>query len=93
MQLSNVQKACRAIEVLVSDDFCEDLEYKVLVHNDCRMSEEDVKLIERKIGMIYKFSHVANEPSCIKSHDDWVMELNKTYDGMVKEGYFERKNV
>ena len=83
------EKACRVIEILSGDDFCEDLTCKIGLHNDCTLVPDEVKLVERKLSMIWRFTHVANNPSCIKSHDNWVAELNKVYDEFTVKGYFK----
>jgi len=92
MKLSLEQKACRVIEVLVSDDFCEDLEFKVGVHNDCTLKPDEVRLVDKKISKIYMFTHAANGHSCFKSHENWVAELERTYIKFRKMGYFKGLN-
>jgi hypothetical protein len=84
--LTDEEKACRVIEVLVSDDLCQDLEFNILVHNDCRISPEDAKILNNKLITIYELTHVANKPACLASHDDWLKKLNTMYKTMKKRG-------
>ena len=84
------QKACRIIEILVSEGICEELEFKVGVHNDFNLSKKEVEMVNRLFCTIYRLVHVANKPSCLASHDSWVKELNTKYKYFRHKGYFRR---
>ena len=86
MKLTDEEKACRIIEVLVSDDLCQNLEFKIAVHNDPHLSHKDIRTLNNKLTLIYELAHVANKPSCLSAHNDWVAKLNKTYIEMRKRG-------
>ena len=74
-------KAIRVIEALVSEGLPFDLEFDVAMGR-----EKDPKLIELNdiLCSIYRFVHVAQNPCCMASHDDWIQELNKTYKSMKR---------
>lgn len=61
-------KILEAIETIVSDGFCEDLEWDLFKG---RLNEREKELAKR-IGRIYEISH-ANNPnhSCHFVHGDW----------------------
>ncbi len=89
MELTLSEKACRVIEILSGDDFCEDLNCKISLYKSGMLTEYEFDLVKRKLEMIWRFTHVAINPSCIKSHDNWVAELEKTYDEFETKGYFK----
>jgi hypothetical protein len=89
-KLTDEEKACRIIEVLVSDDLCQDLEFKIAVHNDCHINHKDLRILNNKLITIYELTHVANKPSCLSAHKSWVDKLNATYILMRKQGYFKK---
>jgi len=76
-------KAIFVIEAIVSEGIPFDLEFDVATDR-----ETDPKLIaiSELFSKIYRYSHVARNPSCIKAHGDWVKELNKAYKSLgIKE--------
>ena len=76
-------KALLVIEAIVSEDIPFDLEFDIAVDR-----ETDPKLIaiSRIFSSIYRYAHVARNPSCIKAHGDWVKDLNKAYKALgIKE--------
>ena len=75
------EKALLVIEAIASDDSIEQLS----IH-----PPEDKICLEllHKLEAIYRHTHVARNPSCIKSHKAWVEELEKTYQYMHKHGVF-----
>ena len=89
-KLTLQEKACKVIEWLMYDD----LEMRTL-HGFDRdpITTEEAEILQHKLGSIYMFTHVAVNPPCIKSHDDWVEELEKTYKRFRKNGYFKRGDV
>ena len=87
-RLTDVEKCCKVVETLVSDDFCESLEFRIGVHNDYRIAENEAKLINKKFTMIYTFTHAVNKHSCQASHKEWLAGLRKTYNKMKCSGEF-----
>lgn len=61
------QKALEAIEKLVSDDFCADMEVQ-LMENKLKTEEEEA--MAEKIGEIYRIAH-AHSGHCGNPHFDW----------------------
>ena len=86
MKLTNAQKACRVIEALVSDDFSNDLGFKLAMNRKVELNSDDTDLIKKKISMIYRFAHIANEPMCLSVHDNWIRELNDVYVKFRRHG-------
>ena len=78
-KLSDEVKACRIIEVLVSDYLCQDLEFQIAVHNNCHINHKDLRALNEKIMLIYELTHVANKPSCLSVHKDWSDKLERMY--------------
>ena len=37
------------------------------------------------LGKIYKFAHIATNPSCLSKHNSWLNELNLLFDRLIKE--------
>jgi hypothetical protein len=87
-RLTDVEKCCKVVELLVSDDFSQDLEFRIGVHNDYTITESEAKLINKKFTMIYEFTHAANKHGCQVSHEDWLESLRKTYSKMRRSGEF-----
>lgn len=87
-RLTDTEKCCKVVETLVSDDFCENLEFRIGVHNDYKITESEAKLINKKFTMIYEFTHAANKHGCHASHEDWLADLRKTYNKMKRSGEF-----
>ena len=76
-------KALLVIEAMVVEGIPFDLEFDIAVER-----ETDPKLIAicGIFSRIYRYAHVARNPSCIKAHGDWVKELNKSYKSLgIKE--------
>ena len=70
-RLQEAYRALEAIEHIVSDDFCEQLEYRTLPGARMRLRGA-LKVCEKKIGMIYMISHSESpNHSCHDSHDSW----------------------
>lgn len=89
-RLSLEEKACRIIEVLVSDDFCEDLEFKIAVHQDYTLKPEDVITVNQKFCIIYELSHSANPThSCHNVHNDWRKTIEQRYRYFRRKGYLK----
>ena len=76
-------KALLLIEALVAEGIPFDLEFDIAMGR-----EEDTKLIEisKIFSTIYRFAHVAQNPSCISVHGNWVKQLNNTYRSFHKKG-------
>lgn len=64
----------------------EDLEWRVGYHKDYKISDKELDEVNHLFTLIYEFTHVGHNPSCIKSHDDWVEKLNTLYDKFKNEG-------
>jgi hypothetical protein len=77
-------KALAMIEMLTSEGEPADLEFDVFV----RKNITDKRLLElnRVLVSIYKYAHIARNPTCIGMHKDWVKELNETYDELKQNG-------
>ena len=75
-------KALLVIEAMVEEGIPFDLEFDVAAER-----ETDPKLIAISdiFSSIYRYAHVARNPSCIKAHGDWVKELNKAYKSLTKD--------
>ncbi len=76
-------KALAMIELLSSEGEAFDLEFQVL-HK--RINDPRLLKLNRVLTDIYKYAHVAQNPSCIGVHSEWVKELNETYDELKKKG-------
>jgi hypothetical protein len=85
---TDAEKCCKVVEFLVSDDFCESLEFRIGVHKDYKIAENEAKLINKKFTMIYTFTHATNKHGCQASHEDWLADMRKTYDKMKRRGGF-----
>ena len=74
-------KALLVIEAIVAEGTPFDLEFDIALER-----ETDPKLIEISeiFSKIYKYAHVARNPSCISIHKDWVKELNKSYKALMR---------
>ena len=74
-------KALMVIEAIASDDTMEGL---------CMRPPEDKVALElfNKLSAIYCHAHIARNPSCIASHDDWVKDTKNTYARFHKAGIF-----
>ena len=48
MEITDEQKACKVIEVIVSDDFCEDIEFRIAMNRPVTLSQKDIALINKK---------------------------------------------
>jgi len=76
-------KALLVIEAMVEEGIPSDLEFDIAAER-----ETDPKLIAISdiFSSIYRYAHVARNPSCIKAHGDWVKDLNKAYKRLnIKE--------
>lgn len=74
-------KALLVIEAIASDDELEGLAL--------RPPEDKVALgLFKRLEDIYRYSHIAQNPSCIASHDDWVKDLKRIYTRWHKAGIF-----
>ena len=82
-RLTQKDKALLVIEAMVEEGIPFDLEFDIAMDR-----EKDPKLtaINEIFSSIYKYAHVARNPSCIKAHGDWVKDLNKAYKSLgIKE--------
>ena len=87
-RLTDAEKCCRVVETLVSDDLCEDIEFRIGVHNDYKITKDEADCINKKLCKIYEFTHAINKHSCQASHKDWWLDMIKTYSTMKKRGEF-----
>ena len=87
-RLTDAEKCCKIVEILVSDDLCEDIEFRIGVHKDYKITPDEAKLINTKLAKIYEFTHAANKHSCQTSHEEWLNDLRKTYKSMKRRGCF-----
>ena len=87
-RLTDAEKCCKVVEALVSDDLCEDIEFRIGVHNDYSITKKEIDLINKKLGKIYVYTHAANKHSCQTSHEDWLKSLRNTYKSMKRQGSF-----
>lgn len=71
---TNPLKALSAIERIVSDDFCQDLEGKT-IHG---IDNPDLKICQEKLSMIYMIAHAENPThSCHHVHKEWRKVKNE----------------
>ena len=69
---ARILRALAAIEVLVSDDFCEDLEMRTIPTTpENQQLAGDLKTCEEKISKIYCIAHGELPHSCYGSHEEW----------------------
>jgi hypothetical protein len=87
-RLTDAEKCCKVVETLVSDDLCEDIEFRIGVHNDYKISKHEAELLNNKLSKIYEYTHAANKHSCQTSHEDWLVAMQKTYKSMKRRGCF-----
>ena len=87
-RLTDAERCCRIIETLVSDDLCEDIEFRIGVHNDYKITKKEAELINKKLTLIYEFAHATNKHLCQASHKSWLESMRKTYTAMKKRGEF-----
>jgi hypothetical protein len=81
--ITQKDKALLVIEAMVEEGIPFDLEFDIAIDR-----ETDPKLIaiSEIFSKIYRYAHVARNPSCIKAHGDWVKDLNKAYKTLgIKE--------
>ena len=89
-KLTLEEKACRVLEIISSDGFCEDLSYRVGFLKNNTMTPEEVEIASDKLGMIYMISHCVNKGAlCYAAHSDWREELEKMYKEFQRKGYFK----
>ena len=72
-------KALLVIEAITSDVTMMDLELHPL-------EDKIIRTLMAKLSAIYRYAHIARNPSCIDAHDDWVEGLKKTYKFLRKVG-------
>ena len=72
-------KALLVIEAITSDMTMVDLE----LHPP---EDKTIRTLVAKLSAIYRYAHIARNPSCIDAHDDWVEELKKDYKDLHKIG-------
>ena len=70
MNKKELLQLCEAVERLVSDDFCQDLEFDLYKGRLCK---DGIKAAER-LGLIYKLVHSRLPHSCANSHENWRVE-------------------
>ncbi len=87
-KLTLQEKALAVIEVLVSDDLTQDLEFNCLMHPDRTpiLKDDDAKIINKKLTAIYCAAHSVNPHGCYNVHDGWRKEVEKRYRQFVKAG-------
>lgn len=76
-------KALLVIESLTSEGEAFDLDFEVMMG---RIKDDRLIKLAEILGTIYKFAHIARNPSCIESHNAWVVELENAYQCMRKAG-------
>jgi len=75
------EKACFVIDCLMSEGtIASDLEWRIGYHKDYRITNAELDQVNRLFSLIYELCHVGSNPTCIKSHDDWVLKLNELYN-------------
>ena len=74
-------KALLVIEALAMDDLMEALAMRP-------PQDELTATLAEKLGAIYRYAHVASNPSCIASHDNWIKEVKRIYAKFHKAGIF-----
>ncbi len=80
------EKALMVIDHLVSDDLSAFLEYNLAMHREIKLSQEDVKVLSRKLCTIYTVAHSASKSHiCYEVHDDWRKNTLKLYKQLKKE--------
>lgn len=68
-----LERVINAIESIVHDDFCEEMD---LLSTVPEALTEREKIATAKLGEIYKLSHAFNRShSCHRVHDDWRARL------------------
>ena len=72
-------KALLVMEAITSDVTMMDLE----LHPP---EDKTIRTLTAKLSSIYRYAHIARNPSCIDAHDDWVEELKETYKFLHKVG-------
>jgi len=87
-RLTDAEKCCKVVEALVSEDICQDIEFRIAVHKDYKITGHEVKLLNNKITKIYEFTHATNKHSCQAYHTDWLNDMKKTYADMKKHREF-----
>jgi hypothetical protein len=76
-------KAVLVIEALTSEGEPANLELDVAMG---RVKDKRLIELNKILTAVYKFAHVATNPSCLYAHKDWIKELELTYDAMHKGG-------
>ena len=75
-------KALAVIDRLVSDDLSENLEWQLYDKRleNLTLSQEDMKILFQKIGVIYRIAHSAIKTHCCYDvHTDWRKEIERLY--------------
>jgi hypothetical protein len=92
-RLTLEEKACRVIEILVSDDFCENLDFEVNYRRNYKLMSKDVRFISEKISLIYELTHSANQNhTCYEVHEDWRKKIDRLYNKFRRKGCFKSSN-
>ncbi len=77
-RLIPAQQACKVIEDIVSDDFCQDCECKAAW--DEPFSQEDARFMAQKLTTIYTLTHgIDTDHSCYSVHTGWREDLKRRY--------------
>ena len=78
--ITQKEKALLVIEAMVEEGVPFDLEFDIATE---RETDPRLIAISNIFSSIYRYAHVARNPSCIKSHEDWIEDLNKAYKSLV----------
>ena len=91
-RLTDAEKCCKVVETLVSDDLCEDIEFRIGVHQDYHITKQEASVINTKLTLIYEFTHATNKHLCQASHKEWLAAMLKAYKRMKRQGYFQSQS-
>lgn len=81
-------KTLLCIEGIVSSDFAEDMEIKLVGKK--KFTQEEAKKMQRLIGDIYHLSHNIVSTCCRNTHDDL---LEKIYKGLIDSNYMSADSL
>lgn len=66
------EEILKMVEFIVSDDFCQDLEWELA---NGHKNPEDLEEVSRKLGQIYRLVHsFLDDYSCYDVHHEWREE-------------------
>lgn len=85
------EQALQLIELIVGDDFCEELDIRAVFHPEALSPEN--KTAHEKLSLIYRIAHSHTPHSCSEVHDDWRDDAERQFSQMREYGLVENERT